>query len=281
MLLRLAGVLTLASCASLKDPADLARDIAIRGRLDPAIVSTATFDLQIFHRGLTGKSETLHVYIEGDGHAFKRRQRISDDPTPENPVALMLAAKDPSAAVLYIARPCQYTGGLHGRGCGTEYWSSHRYAEEVIHATNQVISRALTTSKPKSLGLIGYSGGAAVAVLVAARRNDVDWLVTVAGNLDHSAWTGLHNVTPLHGSLNPADYTHRLQSLPQLHLVGEDDETIPVAVSKSYLGRFSDPPSQLRVTVIPGFDHNCCWAREWASLLYRHQFRERPSRPSN
>jgi hypothetical protein len=44
-----------------------------------------------------------------------------------------------------------------------------------------------------------------VASLVAARRHDVVRLVTVAGNLDHLAWTTLHGVSPLTGSLNPAD----------------------------------------------------------------------------
>jgi hypothetical protein len=44
-----------------------------------------------------------------------------------------------------------------------------------------------------------------VAALVAARRTDVDRLVTVAGNLDPTAWAVYQHIQPLTGSLNPAD----------------------------------------------------------------------------
>ncbi|MCP4044095.1 MAG: alpha/beta hydrolase, partial [Gammaproteobacteria bacterium] len=222
-------------------------------------------------------SPTLAVYIEGDGHAWSTKYRLSSDPTPRDPVALRLAVQDPSPAVLYIARPCQYTTDETRQGCHPNYWSSHRYAEEVINAVNLAISQALAGSPATSVGLVGYSGGAAVAALVAARRNDVEWLITVAGNLDHAAWTRLHSITPLYDSLNPADFTHRLQSIPQLHLVGTADRNVPAAVTQAYTSRFTTPSSQIRTSIIPGFGHHCCWAEDWKELLCRHQFRGQPA----
>ncbi|GAB2181920.1 hypothetical protein DLREEDagrD3_21430 [Denitratisoma sp. agr-D3] len=47
----------------------------------------------------------------------------------------------------------------------------------------------------RRLTLVGYSGGA--AALLAARCSDVVRLVTIAGNLDHRAWTRYHHITTL------------------------------------------------------------------------------------
>ena len=46
------------------------------------------------------------------------------------------------------------------------------------------------------LELIGYSGGAAVAVLLAARRNDVKIIRTVARDLNHELMSEYHHTTP-------------------------------------------------------------------------------------
>ena len=116
------------------------------------------------------------------------------------------------------------------------------------------------------IGLVGYSGGGAIAALIAARRPNVAWLVTVAANLDHKYWTNLHNLTPLSGSLNPADYAARLQSLPQLHLVGGKDTIVPPQVSQSYVNKFTDT-SHIKVRRMTGFDHECCWVKVWPQLL--------------
>ena len=83
----------------------------------------------------------------------------------------------------------------------------------------------------KSVALVGYSGGGAVVALVAAGRTDVVKLTTVAGNLDHAEWTKKHMISPLSGSLNPADYWRRLVDIPQVHYVGGRDEIIGLARS--------------------------------------------------
>jgi hypothetical protein len=42
----------------------------------------------------------------------------------------------------------------------------------------------------------------------------------VAGNIDHRAITAHRKVTPMEGSLNPADVADRVRSIPQTHFVG-------------------------------------------------------------
>lgn len=229
-----------------------------------AVVPAGAFDLTTLERRGTA-SGRLVVYIEGDGRAYRTRRRASSDPTPRRPVSLELARRDPSPWVLWIARPCQYLDAPALMRCDRRFWTTHRYAESVVEAIDVVIDRALGLEVPR-LGLVGWSGGGTVAALVAARRDDVAWLITVAANLDHRAWTRLHGVTPLAGSLNPPDRADRLRDLPQLHLVGAQDEVVPEAVVRSYLEALGNAP-HARLEVIEGFDHHCCWSKLWPAPL--------------
>jgi pimeloyl-ACP methyl ester carboxylesterase len=229
------------------------------------VVPTSSFSLVAFVPALDKPVRTLRIYIEGDGQAWRRRKAPSDDPTPADPLALRLALRDQQPAV-YLARPCQYAQGANRRGCDTRYWTRARFSEEVIAASSQAVSSLKLRTGADNLILIGYSGGAAVAALVAARRNDVDKLVTVAGNLDHRAWTAWHRVSPLNESLNPADAWQALQPVPQLHLVGAEDRIIPPAIVDSYRRHFP-ATAKPAMRIIDGFDHHCCWAGQWPALM--------------
>ena len=232
-----------------------------------ASLQVGEFDLVTFHRGLAG-ARFVTVYIEGDGRVARTRTQLSDDPTPRSPVGLDLALADPSPAVLYLSRPCQYLTETELAHCDSRYWSLARYSEAVVSATDQAIDWALHASgmSEPTVGLVGYSGGGAIAALVAARRTDVDWLVTVAGNLDHKTWTEIHALTPLRDSLNPVDFAEFLAEIPQHHLIGENDKNITSAVAKSYMRAFSDQ-HQISLRPVPGFTHHCCWIDIWPEAL--------------
>ncbi|QRV22603.1 alpha/beta hydrolase [Marinomonas foliarum] len=207
-------------------------------------------------------SDRLAVYIEGDGLAWISRTKPSSNPTPMNPLALTLAMKDRGSAV-YLGRPCQY---VEDKKCSRKYWTAERFAPEVVASMDEAVSLVKAKMHASQLVLVGYSGGGAVAALVAAKRDDVVRLVTVAGNLDPQKWTQQLNVSPLTGSLNPADYWEKLTDIPQLHLVGENDSSVPLFVAESYQGRF---PAEKKpeVKVVEGFDHHCCWSTQWPELM--------------
>jgi dienelactone hydrolase len=233
-------------------------------------IATDSFDLVAYvPRQTPGENppdNPLSIYIEGDGLAWISSTRLSGNPTPRNPVGLELALRHPTQAVAYLARPCQYVKISETRGCSAIYWSSHRFAPEVVTAMNQAVAYLKRRFGAAELTLVGYSGGGAIAALVAARRDDVTQLITVAGNLDHEAWTREKKLTPLYGSLNPADYWQALLNIPQLHFIGGRDSVVGRAVTESYLNRY---PSNHRpkIQVIEEFNHTCCWEKRWPELL--------------
>lgn len=213
-------------------------------------------------------NEILALYIEGDGFSWITSSLPSSDPTPIEPVGLKLALAHPDGNAAYLARPCQYIDARE-LPCSSSLWLGARFSETAVTASNQAIDALKKRFGAKKLVLVGYSGGGAIATLVAARRSDVIQLVTVAGNLDHRSWTLHHRVSPLSESLNPIDFGSQLVGLHQVHLIGNDDQNIRPEFVTGFVVRNS--ASQLsRVVIVPGFDHHCCWTRDWKQIWRSH-----------
>lgn len=199
-------------------------------------IKTSSFTLfSIQKTSDTCKDKSMHIYIEGDGLAWVTRSRISDDPTPLNPVALSLMTRDESNCKVYIARPCQY---IKENGCDNKYWTSHRFNTKIIQSFDEALDNLKQSYKNSSFTLVGYSGGGAIATLLASKREDVATLITVAGNIDTDTWVKKHGISPLDGSLNPANFAATLQNTPQYHLIGENDTIIPKEIFLSYQSKF-------------------------------------------
>lgn len=239
----------------------------------PALLPGVDFDVMAFVPGKLQTAQRLTVYIEGDGFAWVDRHNPSFAPTPVDPVGLRLAVADAAAGSVYLARPCQYTQGPAFKGCDPRYWGSHRFAPEVIETMDRAVEQLKNKYAAAELVLVGYSGGAAVAALLAARRNDVAALVTVAGTLDTQVWTQQQRVSPLEASLNPKDVASRVAHLKQWHFIGEKDAVMPGAVLMGFLSAVSvhdrrGTPAPI-VQTMPDFDHTCCWAQAWPELSRR------------
>jgi pimeloyl-ACP methyl ester carboxylesterase len=212
-----------------------------------------------------GAPAPLAVYIEGDGLAWLDRTTVSANPTPARPVALRLALNDLNAA-LYLGRPCQYLTADQTTRCDPRYWTSHRYAPEVVEALSRIIDRYNGNGRD-GIELIGYSGGGVLAALIAARRTDVVRIVTVAANLDLVAWTRTLGVDPMTASLDPAREAERIGGLRQYHLVGALDKTVPPSVVQSYIGALPRIREGRVMEIAPDHDHDCCWHRDWAARI--------------
>ena len=230
------------------------------------LIPAGNFMLVAYLPKTRSMSKTLTIYIEGDGAAWLNRSTPSSDPTPVRATGMELALHHRGGTAAYLARPCQFVANEDRRGCDVDYWTGKRFAPEVIDATAIAIDAMKKMVGAKRVILVGYSGGGAVATLVASERNDVERLVTVAGNLDHATWTQLHDVEPLTGSLNPADRWRQLINIPQVHFVGAQDKIMDKKVALSFRRSFPIE-RQPELVIVPGFDHQCCWARDWPQLF--------------
>lgn len=260
-------LLCVAGCAALfplNDRCAAADRVADRAGFEKSFIHESGFTLTAFTR-FTKKGDPLHLYIEGDGTAWLSRTRLSEDPTPRTPLVLELAALDPASNVAYLARPGQYAAN-GSPGCDAAYWSEKRFSGEVVEAMNRAIDDLCRQTAAGAVHLVGYSGGAAIAVLVAARRSDVASLRTVAGNLDPDAVNRYHRVSSMKGSLDPMDAAANLKNIPQRHFVGSQDGVIPPGIAESFLRRAGKPDFR-GITVVPGATHIKGWSERWKELL--------------
>jgi pimeloyl-ACP methyl ester carboxylesterase len=202
----------------------------------------------------------LHAYIEGDGAAWPSPLHPPRDPTPERPVALALGAQDAAAVVAYLGRPCQYPSAGGMPECPVKYWTSHRFAPEVVAAYQRTLDLLKAQAGATQLRLFGYSGGGVLAALLAMSRTDVAQLVTIASPLSVAEWTSWHQVSALTGSLDPATQPGPLPRA--VHFVGGKDTVVPPDVVRGFAGRTGG-----KLRIVEDFDHECCWARDWRRLL--------------
>lgn len=202
------------------------------------------------------------VYVESDGAPWRFPDDPPSDPTPLIPLVLRMAITDPSPAVAYLGRPCQYLREADLIKCDPELWMRGRFSNEAVAAMDLAVDQIKRISGAAEVNLVGYSGGGAMAALIAARRSDVSCLVTLAAPLDTNAWTDTMRVSRLDLSLNPADVADMLRYVRQTHFRGARDKLVPPATSKRFLERVTG------ATVVnkEKFDHQCCWREEWNEL---------------
>lgn len=251
---------TIAGCAS---AARHSQQLARRNGFEPLLLRGTRFQHHAFAR-LQAESGLLVIFIEGDGSTWvDGGRRVAADPTAHVPLALELAVDTP-ASVLYLGRPC-YLETVRPPECSEALWTSQRYSSEVVRSMSAAASAFISEHHFERVLLVGYSGGGALAVLMARDLPQLQGIVTVAGNLDPDAWARLHGYDPLDGSLNPALAPPLPAQLDQWYLVGQRDENVPAEAVARYFARV--PPD--RVWSYPRFDHKCCWAREWPSIFAR------------
>ncbi len=239
-----------------------AQMVANKNQFTSQVVRGDKFLIQTYQK-ITNPDLPYEVYIEGDGLAFKHGAP-SEDPTPIHPTMLKLATLDKRPNVVYIARPCQYLLKENGSTCNYHYWTDKRMSEDSIVAMNDVVTKV---THGMDIDLIGFSGGGAVAVLVAARNPDVRSIITVAGNLDHVAFNKYHHVKPMTASLNAIDYVSQVNKIPQLHLSGADDKTVPSFISADFVSKVGSKCASREV--IASTSHQEGWEKIWPSIASR------------
>lgn len=235
-------------------------ELKIPSRLSPL---SALSRLRDAHNKLessaTGK-QRLHIYLEGDGRPWTWWNQPAADPNSYQLTALRLMQLDKNDSI-YLNRPC-YGTHLMAEDCHPHLWTAERYSDDIVSALNQGLNQIQKHFQATELVLIGHSGGGTLAMLLAQRRNDVVAVVTLAANLDHSAWTQHLNYFPLDGSLNAIDVDLPTNVL-RWHFAAGLDQQVPAELVKSAAAQ--DPHAQFQL--FEQFDHFCCWIQVWPSIL--------------
>ena len=175
----------LTGCYQVKTRIETATILATANGFTKSIIQTDLFKL-VSYQSITKADEIATFYIEGDGLAWLSRRRVSANPTPKNPLALKLALTDLSANVIYIARPCQYVDLKTEQQCSSDYWTTKRISPEVIASLDQAITQIKQRAKINKIRLVGYTGGGAIAAVLAATLDDVIDMRTVASTLENT-----------------------------------------------------------------------------------------------
>jgi hypothetical protein len=257
----LVGLLT--GCATLDRDAH-ADALAGTAGLNRELINAGSFVLTAYSR-ISRPDAPLDLYIEGDGLAWISRSEPSLDPTPREATGLALAAADPAPNVGYLARPCQFTPMAMNPRCGVPYWTGKRFAPEVVASMNEAVSQLVARVPGQRINLVGYSGGGALAVLIAARRTDVASIRTVAGNLDDEFVNRLHDVSPMPQSEDAIDFAAPVASIPQIHFSGANDLVVPPSVAQRFVEAAGKRCAQ--ALTVPNVKHDGDWSLLWPALL--------------
>lgn len=247
-----------------------------------AYIQTDKFELTSLtnnklHTEASDKAKKLVIYIEGDGRSWINKYTLSKNPTPPYALGLRLAIQDPrnntpNTVVAYLARPCQFTKlPPTPNTCDAKYWSSHRFSPEVIDNMNQAVDliKTNTNSNIQKIELIGYSGGAAIALLLAAHREDIEMIRTVAGDVNHDMMSAYHHTTPLADSLNPIDFIDKLKLIKQIYYMGKQDKIVPNFITESFVQAYdgAENKNSRPKIIVCNATHQKGWEGKWAELL--------------
>lgn len=222
------------------------------------VLDTPTFPLLagVDRKAIT--SAQLRVYIEGDGRAWITPSQPSLDPTPQDSWFARLALEDPQPSA-WLARPCQYVSNA---SCEVGMWTHGRFSAAVVAAMSQALDQLKQRYGSQHLELIGYSGGAAIALLLASQRDDVIAVQSLAGNLSPRLWSQQLGLSPLYDSLDPLDAIDKLEHLPQRHLLGQQDKVVPADLAGQWQHTLRSSPCVEQIT-IAGADHWHGWQAAW------------------
>lgn len=298
--------MTLAACNGTSYPAthyyknETAKRLAAPSFMHDRRIASGPFSLTVYER-VREKGGTANIYIEGNGTGRALNERLNKDMSPSNPVGLHLAAFDHAPNVIYMARPCQYSGLTDGRDCDdkSNMNAPGLYSETAIKAMNDALNDIKNRYALKGFNLIGYDGGAAVAVILSAGRDDVMTLRTVGGQLDPETIVAanaekqektMHKPygtapsekvrTPENGmdpegpeakdiandAMNPMDYAPLIASLPQHHFIGEHDAMISSDIYMNYYHATS-PRRCLRFSLVENADHKQGIVNAWPEIM--------------
>lgn len=225
------------------------------------------FDIKAWER-MHQRNDVATIYIGGDKDGAVRAETHKlwgADATRTNPVGLHLASRDNATNLAYLSRPCQNIKFPEKNGCDPKYWQEDRYAPEIMEAYNTALNDISARYDITNFHLVGYDGGANIAAVMAATRNDVLTLRTVAGDLNPKFVDNTISAPVAANAVLATNYGHALSKVPQHHFVGAADEIITPGTYHSYRQAIGLSDC-IRYSLIQDADHTNGWVEKWPQL---------------
>lgn len=248
------------------------------------VIPAGAFGLNAWER-MHQRGTSATIYIEGDSDIYEYvesfennpRHRIAPkgffgkDATHDNPIGLLLATRDQSENVAYLARPCQYVKFPEKKGCHPKYWGTDRFAPEVIESYHKALDEIMARWDITNFHIVGFGGGANIAAVLAAQRADILSLRTVAGDLnprvmDQITTENPYNIHVSDDAVLAIDYAVTLSKMPQYHFLGAQDKIVTPEAYHSYRQAIGSSDC-IHYSVIEDADHINGWVEKWPQLL--------------
>ena len=206
-------------------------------------IETSHFSIAVWTKKNIQKGKSLRIYYEGDGN-----------PTPYHAIAFDFAKRDTTDNVIYVARPCQW---VDDKICNQrpQIYKEARFHPEIMKEMQELTEYLVRKYQPQSVELIGYDGGAVVALNMASKIA-VKRVITIAGITDIVSYNTYHELPEIETDdmENPADNLMVLSQIPQIHYVGKEDDVTPKRLVERFVARMENPTSAV-VKVVPDVNH--------------------------
>lgn len=201
--------------------------------------------------GAVGEQETtLVVFLHGDlsngGPADYMARR-----------AEAVARTSPSVIAVALARP-GYGFGDGATSSGTNNGRRDSYTATNVDAVGDAVRQLRAIHQPARTVLVGHSGGAAIAGVVAGRQPDVaDAFVLAACPCDVAAWRASRNRQPWPNSLSPSRFVQDVSSSAQIIAVtGTLDTNTDERLGQRYVERLVEAGKRAEYRRAPGAGHS-------------------------
>ncbi|MGE0254737.1 MAG: alpha/beta hydrolase family protein [Alphaproteobacteria bacterium] len=188
----------------------------------------------------------LHGDLSGGGNADYMARRSE-----------MLSRDDDSIVAVALARP-GYGFGDGSRSSGSAGTRTDHYTPDNIAAVADAVSRLKAAWGPTRTVLVGHSGGAATAGVIAGRHaGTADAFVLLACPCDVLAWRSANNRSPWMASLSPSDFSDDVPaSAMVLALTGTSDTNTAPALGRNYVEALRKRGIAAEYMDVPGVGHN-------------------------
>lgn len=218
-------------------------------------VQTEHFLIPVWESTELKNGKTIRFYIEGNGN-----------PTPDKPMALKLAAKDPYINVVVLSRPCQYS---QNKLCvNPDIWTREQYSPEILREMEEIVVYYIQKYKAPDIEFVAYDGGAPIAFNLALQLGRVNKVVTVAGILDMDSYAIQNGLPAYVNAKNPMKSISQLSQIPQVHYVGGKDKETTLAMAERFVSKLQNPRMAV-VRVAPDLGHY-----DWDKIDLDYSFKQ-------